>query len=355
MKKILIVKTSALGDIVHAYPVVDYLHHKFPDVRIDWVVEAPNAELVQAHPYVHRAIPIATKAWRKALFKNETFKAVAAMRRQLREQHYDVVFDLQGNLKSGLIVSQAKSPCKVGFGIKSVPEWSNILFTNKRYNPDRQNNIRYDYLSMVTAFFGDSMPTESGQIALKISQEQQAQIDRVLANPLFKNKPKVLVCSGSAWPNKQLTTETLAAFLGKVQKKLGCAFLFVWGSSAEHEAAKQLQNHFQDASVVVDRMKLSMLQNLMGECDLVVAMDSLPLHLAGSTKTPTFSVFGASSADKYKPIGPNHLAYQGACPYGRTFVKRCPILRTCPTGACIHDLHAQDLFASFNEWNVGGL
>lgn len=350
MKKILIVKTSSLGDIIHVYPVIDFLHKQFPQAQIDWVVEAPFAELVQAHPYVHKAIPVATKAWRKAPFKRDTLKALYALRQNLRACTYDAVIDLQGNFKSGLIVSQAKSSIKVGFASKSVPEWANMLFTNRRFNPIGKGNIRQDYLSLVASFLKAPIPQDFDQINLKIAQEQQTALQSILNQPIVKNKTKILVCSGSAWPNKQLTQNQLADFLALVQKETQGVLLFAWGSPAEQQVAQYLHAQFPQCSLVIDRLKLATLQNLMANCDLVIAMDSLPLHLAGTTNTPSFSVFGASSAAKYKPLGPNHFAFQGACPYGRTFEKRCPILRTCPTGACIHDLPAQTLFDAFRSW-----
>jgi heptosyltransferase-1 len=91
----------------------------------------------------------------------------------------------------------------------------------------------------------------------------------------------------------------------------------------------------------------------MDSVDLVVAMDSLPLHLAGTTKVKTFSVFGASLASKFKPAGKKHLTLQGHCPYGRVFEKRCPILRTCPTGACIRSLTGKAVFNAFKlQWDA---
>jgi heptosyltransferase-1 len=160
----------------------------------------------------------------------------------------------------------------------------------------------------------------------------------------------VVVCPGSAWRNKQLTPATLEAFLTLLHAHIKCHYLFVWGSQEEKGMAEKLQKEFTGNSQIVDKMSLPMLQNLMAMSDLVIAMDSLPLHLSGTTKTPSFSVFGASSAAKYKPLGTHHHSFQGSCPYGRSFVKRCPILRTCPTGACIRDLQAQELFDSFHSW-----
>lgn len=351
MKKILIIKASALGDIIQTYPVLDYLRDKFPDAIIDWVVEKPFAELVEAHPKITNVLNVATKAWRRSFYKPSTVKEIRNFRRRLRQETYDVVFDLQGNVKSGIILSQVNSRQKVGFGKISVPEWPNILFTNNRFNPPRGGNIREDYLAVVKNYFQDASPNKFYDVVLKTSDLQKATVQSILQDVACEHGLKVVVCPGSAWRNKQMKTETLLAFLSKVQQHLKCNFLFLWGSSEEKEIADQLHQQFMSHSVVIDRVSLPMVQNLMMVVDLVIAMDSLPLHLAGTTATPSFSIFGPSLAQKYKPMGLRNYAFQGACPYGRTFVKRCPILRKCPTGACIHNLSGKDdLFIRFREW-----
>lgn len=349
MNKILVIKTSALGDLVHTYPVISYLRNKFPSSQIDWVVEKPFAGLVAAHPEIHRVLTVSTKVWRKNVFSKETWAAIAAFRKLLQQENYDVVFDLQGNMKSGLIASLAKSSHKVGFALKTVPEWPNILFTNIRLNPPGQGNIREAYLSLVSSYFGETISSPDNAVKLKITGDQLA-IVRSIRYQAAGQKPMILVCPGSAWRNKQLPTDTLKDFLGLVQGDLNAHLAFIWGSQEEKQIADELHTAFPDCSQVVDKMGLPMLQNLMEISDLVIAMDSLPLHLAGTTHTPTFSVFGASSAAKYKPPGDHHFAFQGECPYGRTFEKRCPILRTCQTGACIRNLQAHDMFTSFTLW-----
>lgn len=346
MDKILLVKTSALGDIVHTYPVLSFLRKKFPAAQIDWVVEAPFADLVRSHPDVNKILTVSTRHWRKNIFCRETWQSMAQFRKELQKEQYDAVFDFQGNSKSGLITFLANSPCKVGFGRESVPEWPNLLVTNHRINPSPNGNIRDDYLSLAASFFNDQTPLENKPVTLKISKEEES-----FLNTLCTHRPTVVVCPGSAWRNKQLTPQTLSNFLKLLQDHWKCHFLFVWGSNEEKEMVGKLKTEFPAHSQIVEKMSLPMLQNLMGKSALVIAMDSLPLHLAGTTNTPSFSVFGASSAAKYKPLGDNHHAFQGDCPYGRSFVKRCPILRTCPTGACIRDLHALELFESFKTWH----
>jgi heptosyltransferase-1 len=349
MDKILLVKTSSLGDLIHIYPVVQYLRSKFPKATIDWVVEEPFKDLVKAHPFIDRTITVATKAWRKAPFTKATRQAIKAMLRQLREVEYDLVIDLQGNFKSGLITGLARSPLKIGFGWQSVAEKPNLVFTNKRYNPEEVKgsvlNIRQDYLSIVAQHFNDKSisPAVFEGINLSISREDEERLEQLLREPCLQNKIKVMVCPGSIWPNKQLTHDDLLSYLQLVREKNNCAFLFIFGSKEERQLAESLQQYFSECSLIVEKMSLSMLQNLMGRCDLVIAMDSLPLHLAGTTKTATFSFFGPSRADKYRPLGEQHKVFQGSFPYGRTFVKRCPILRTCPTGACLHNIKIQKI------------
>lgn len=350
--RILIVKTSAFGDIVQSFPVLDYLKQRFPKAEIDWVVEEQCAELVRSHPSVSRTIVVNTREGRKAPWL--LFSQLRSFRKELRSYQYDCVFDLQGNTKSAFLTMQAKGKCKVGFGLKTVREWPNIVATNRRFNPPLGMNARAEYLYLAQRYCKDRQPFPStGGVSLKIPSKQEKLVQTILSNPICANRKKVVVCPGSAWPNKQLTEEALTRFLERVQAHLHCCFLLVWGTDNERELAQNLHSQFPNDSIIIDRMPLSSLQNLMYQSDLVIAMDSLPLHLAGTTKTPTFSVFGASSANKYQPQGPQHHALQGTCPYGRTFERRCPVLRTCPTGLCIRGLSGDEVFAAFKKSLTG--
>ncbi|NGX43520.1 MAG: Lipopolysaccharide core heptosyltransferase RfaQ [Chlamydiae bacterium] len=340
LMKVLIVKTSSLGDITHTFPVAEYLHQKFPKAQIDWMVEAPFAELVEAHPFVNHVYRIETKKWRRG----RDLGGFLRLRKALRREMYDAVFDLQGNFKSGLMTLQAKARQKVGFGRKTVPEVFNLIATNVKIDPPAGKNIREDYLYIVQKYFEDTSPFHDQGVRLNISLEQQTEIGMILSHPNLQQGRNVLVCQGSAWPNKQMNTPAFIDFLQRFQKETKCSYLFIWGNETEKKAVKEIHHNFQGRSVVVEKLPIPMLQNLMDQLDLVIAMDSLPLHLAGITSTPTFSIFGASSANKYRPIGAKHHSFQGTCPYKITFDKRCPKLRSCPTGACIRNLSGTDVF-----------
>ncbi len=332
--KFLIVKTSSLGDIVHTYPVLHYLKNRFPEAHIDWVVEHSFAELVRTHPNINQTLTVSTKTWRRG----KDLKSFSEFYKQLRMQQYDAVFDLQGNCKSGLITFFSRSKNKVGFAKSSVAEWPNLLFTNRRFNSVPGRNIREDYLGLVKSYFGDDSITSPAKTILNLTQQQSEALSSILKDPLLDGRKIVMVCPGSAWANKKMTDEALVNLLHNVQRKMEPIFLFTWGSELERETSTRLQQQFPRNSLLLDRLALPLLQRLMNEMDLVIAMDSLPLHLAGTTDAATLSVFGASSALKYQPAAEQNKAFQGVCPYGRTFEKRCPILRTCKTGACIRSL-----------------
>ncbi len=339
LNRALIVKTSSLGDIIHSFPVVSYLAHKFPECPIDWLVEEPFAELVESHPLIDRAIKVNTKHWRRSPLSKQTFREFRTFRSSLRENDYDLIVDLQGNIKSGLLSRAAKGKIRLGFGLKTAAERPNILFTNRRLNPPPGFNIRDDYLNLVKRYFNDDEPFADSGIVLNSAASPQ--------NFIKPDRPNYLVCPGSRWINKQLPAKTLAEFLVKIQESTGCHLLFSWGSEQEKELA---QNAAPAGSAIIPRLSLPELQNLMAQVDLVIAMDSLPLHLAGTTNTPTYSLFGPSSAQKYRPIGARHRSFQGPCPYNVSFEKRCPKLRSCQTGACIREVTAGKIFADFKSF-----
>jgi heptosyltransferase I len=335
--KVLIVKTSSLGDIIHAFPVLPFLHRLFPDVQIDWVAEEPFAELVKAHPLIRHVHVVETRMWRKGRRLAKLFQ----LRRQLKSLSYDVVFDLQGNMKSALPTFWANSMHKVGYGKETVFERLNLLVTNHQFNPPVDANVREENLFLVESFFHKPAIGVDAACQLQISEEE-----RLRLNDFIKCLPvqrKVMVCPGSTWQNKQMPIPSLSRFLQQIPDS---HFIVIWGTQDEKQIAESLCLQLPN-STIADRMPIPVLQNLMGHMDQVIAMDSLPLHLAATTTVPTYSIFGASSAKKYQPIGSHHHAFQGSCPYGRTFIRRCPILRSCSTGSCVRSLTGDEVYQDY--------
>lgn len=343
MVKALIIKTSALGDIVQTFPAIQYLNQVSPGCEIHWVVEKASADLIRSHPLILKTFVIDTKRWRKEPFHLSTRKALKEFLLSLRSSYYDVVFDFQGNFKSGLVTYLAKGKNKIGFSRKCAPEWVNSFFTNQQVTPLSPQNIRLDYFSLVEAWSNQRL-REKVLTKLNLTPEEQLQL-----NQLKKEKKtycNLMVSPGSQWPNKQLPLDSLVAFLKKIDETFTCTFWLIHGSNQEKKRCIEIEKALKDAKVC-DKMSFPLLQHWMGEMDQVIAMDSFPLHLAAEGGANTFSIFGPSSACKYQPLGDNHHCFQGSCPYGKVFEKRCPILRTCETGACTSAIDPHILFQTY--------
>ncbi len=332
----LIVKTSAFGDIIHAYLVLGYLKQLDPECQVDWVVEKRMSQLVSKHPNVARYIEVDTKKWRSNLFSKATWQELKQVSNLLNQETYDAVFDLQGNIKSAIITFLARAKNKIGFGFKTAPEALSAFSYNHRYNPPLGQNIRNDYLFLVESYFKKK---------IDVSATMQLNAKESLPNL----EGYWLVCPGSNWKNKQLTQDVLATFLELCKTHYNPRFAFLCGNDLEKIQADCLAKQFPGSQVLF-KPSLSGLQQIMGSLKLTLSMDSLPLHLAATAGCPTFSFFGPSSSQKYNPLGLQHGSFQGSCPYGQTFERRCSKLRTCPTGACLREVSVDVLFSSFRNW-----
>lgn len=313
--KILVIKTSAFGDIVHVFPAIQLIRQIIPEASIDWVVEDRCKSLVEAHPLVDKVHIINTKKWKKGFFLREILQNI----KDLRSVNYDLIFDFQGNTKSGILMGLARGKTKIGFGKKSVAEFPNLLFSTFKVDPDPNQNIRQDYLDLVERWFGrkgDYTPT-----LLLLNSQEKRRLEELKNN---LDKKNILICPGSNWENKRLSYDQWRSYVKNIEGKL-----WVLQNSLEERVFAE---HFKGASVL-ESLSIPLLQHFMREMDLVLSVDSLPLHLAGEAGVPTRSFFGPSLASKYAPQGGS--AFQGECPYGQKFTKRCVILRACKTGACM--------------------
>lgn len=339
--KILIVKTSSIGDIIQSFHVLNYLKNKHQNVEIDWVVEERFSDIVKAHPFVNKVILLDTKKWKKSLLKLKTLKDICCSIKNLRKEKYDVLFDLQGNFKSSLVCFFSRAKSKAGFGIKSVSEKVNLLFINHRINVYNSLNIRQQYLFLVQKYYQDTIDFTINPFDFHSDNE---------IDSLFKLK-QIVVSIGSNWFSKKLDLKDLKEFLLRINKKFNASFLFIWNTEEELDQVKELNEHI-NSSYIMPRMSLVDIQKLLKESLILISMDSSILHLCGTTKTPSFSIFGPSSSFIYKPLGEIHYSYQGTCPYNITFIKRCKYLRKCKTAYCIKKIDMDDLFNKFSDYYI---
>lgn len=331
--RVLIVKTSALGDVVHTFGVAQYFQDQ--GCVVDWVVEKASAELVQRHPAVSKVIVCDTKSWR-------SFKQIQSIRcffSNLRCKEYDIVLDLQGNTKSMWITLLARGQRKVGYSYHAVSEWPNLLATSEKLEPKGQG-VRQRYLSMAAQSLKVSHLPSSQPVQLLLDEQQIKEV--VGVQKCIQGS--IIVCPCTRWPNKMLPENVWISFLQKLDEKI----FLCWGNEMERMLCEKIQRQVPHAKLL-KKMSLAVLQNVMKKARCVISVDSLPLHLAASIGVPTFSIFTASSAKEYAPD--NNFFVQAHCPYDVQFTRRCPALRRCKTGACREQISVDDLFQNWCNTN----
>lgn len=321
--RVIIVKTSALGDILQALAVAKVLKEHKPDCQITWIVDEKNAELLECFDSIDKVVSLPLYGLKQGFFS--FFKTLKIIYRKLKFLEADILFDLQGNSKSALIAYFCKVSKKVGFGRKEVAEWPNLLVTNHKisYCP-LQKNMTKRYLA-----FAEYL------LQKPLNVDQQGDLPRRNINRL------IMICPASNWKNKIPDHEEFERFLLKIQTKYGFDFIFVGVQSDVFPA-------FINA-ITYPKLEWNRWINLMKKVDMVIAADSCALHLAAICQVPTWSFFGPSSQKVYKPMGLMHAGIQGKCPFNISFEKRCPSLRTCQSGACLKQLSHNDYFDAFCE------
>jgi len=321
--RVLIIKTSSLGDIIHALPVLDFLHKASPGIEIGWAVEEQFCDLLEGNPLICRLHTIRTRKWRKRPFSSETRSEVVRLRHELSHPPYDIVFDLQGNLKSGLIGLLSGVKRRIGFPIQRLQEKINALFTTEKAPFSELNNhAALRCLNIVNVPFGISYREITFVSDIYTSPEDRASIATIIENLPYG--PKLLFHCGTTWQTKFWHTEGWCE-LGRLLLKRypQATILFTWGNEREKEEAEAIATCMGEQTKVLERYPLKRLAELLKQVDLVIGADTGPVHLAAAVGTPTVSFYRASDGSESGPRGKRHAIVQAPMECTRCFKTSC--------------------------------
>ncbi len=340
-KSYLIIKLSSLGDVIQSLYVSRYLKEQDPKCFITWLVDEKFENLVQSVPYIDETLSVSTKDLKLGLKKAFCFCYRA--RKLLRKRCFDVLFDLQGNSKSGLMTLLSHARLKVGFSKACVSEWPNLFVTHKKITVSSNSYRAYDYLELVQKFFEDNEFYKLKEVLLNIPSNQTLAMSCFLEQKKLNSNFLIMVCPHSNWASKKLSFETLVKVLKKVRENFSASFLFIYGNKEEKALSQKLKDEFKECSALTGSLSVSVWYFLMSRVNMVFSMDSSALHLAALANTPTFSVFGPSSSKLYAPKGKIHGSFEGICPYRQKFLRRCKNLRSCPDYPCMSQIDEKQL------------
>lgn len=279
--RILIVKTSSLGDVVHALPAVTDLRRAYPDVPIDWCVEESFAAIPRLHPAVDRVIPVAIRRWRKQLLRSSTWREIAAWRRTLQTSTYDAVIDLQGLLKSGVIAHLARGP-KVGYAAESAREPLAARF----YDAD------FAIPKKIHAVERNRWLTAA---ALELPQDTALDYG-IQAPPLQADwlpaRPYVVLLTATSRDDK-LWAETSWRQLGQQLHAEGIAAVLPAGTPQERMRATRLAEEIPGA-IAAPPLDLEALARLLAGSLGAIGVDTGLTHLAAALGRPTVALYTAT-------------------------------------------------------------
>ncbi len=321
--RVLIVKMSALGDIIHALPVLDYLHQVMPGIEVDWVVEEPFRDILEGNPLISRLHLVRTKVWRKKPFSAATRREIREVRNALQARDYDRVFDIQGNLKSGLVDWLTGADNRIGFTQETLQESINLLFTTQQVPVRRHDyHITDQYLRLVSVTFGKDFSAFKLSSDIYTSPEDDETAGTLLST--LSDGLIFLFHYGTTWQTKFWFAEGWV-HLGKtlLETYPDSTILLSWGNESERAAVTELAAGIGKGARVLQRYSLKGLTALLKKVNLVVGGDTGPTHIAAAVGTPTVSLYRASDGKRSGPRGACHVIVQSPLACTSCFRTEC--------------------------------
>ena len=290
--RILLVKTSSLGDVIHNLPVVTDLRAHFPDASIDWVVEEGFAEIPRLHPGVRRILAVALRRWRKSPLAAATWRQIGAFRAALREESYDLVIDTQGLLKSALITRMAQGR-RCGYTAGSAREPLAARFYDARFEVPRDLHavLRNRRLVALAAGYAPTAALDYG-IAVTCPRSGIPGTQSESA-PTFRNCAVLLTATSrddKLWPEDRWIE------LGRAMHERGLACLLPAGSATERERAARIAQAIPGAGVLPP-MGLAELAAQLATARIVIGVDTGLVHLAAALGRPVLALLSASDPE----------------------------------------------------------
>lgn len=284
--RILLVKTSSLGDVIHNLPVASDIRRRLPDAEIDWVVEENFAEIPRLHPAIHRVLPVAVRRWRKSIFSSATWREIGTFRRTAcrpaTSDYYDAVIDTQGLVKSALLASQARG-IKLGYAADSAREPVAARFYDRTFSIPKTLHAVERNRRLAASALGYTLDDLLLDYGITTPALQ--------ADWLPKGEYAVLLTATSRadkeWPEDDWHA------LGAALIATGLRCVFPGGSPDERTRAARLA-HSLGRAIAAPAMNLTDLAGLLSGASIVIGVDTGLVHLSAALQRPTLALYCAS-------------------------------------------------------------
>ena len=331
-RSILIIKLSAIGDVVHSLPVLEVLRKSYPYARIDWIVEEAASGIVEGHPAADDIIISRRKTWRRTLASATAIVSagnVLRFVRNLRSTHYDLVIDLQGLFKSGILAGLARGGRKVG--MDGSREGAGLFLGEPPVPVGRDIHAIDRYLNLA-AYLGCDISTWDGRLPVAAADRTGAA--RLLEEAGLDNVPFVTVNPIARWETKLWLPGRFSRLCDRIIDETGCRVVFT-GGGPDREYVDGIIEDMDHAAVnLAGRTGLRELACICERSKLLITTDTGPRHIAAAMKCPVVALFGPTDPRRTGPYGAGHRVVRAGIPCSPCFKKRCGDPR-CMTGIAV--------------------
>ncbi|MEQ4529785.1 MAG: lipopolysaccharide heptosyltransferase RfaC [Mixta sp.] len=279
--KVLIVKTSSMGDVLHTLPALTDAMQAIPDIRFDWVVEENFAQIPGWHPAVDRVLPVAIRRWRKHWFGSQQREERVAFKRALQSRDYDVVIDAQGLIKSAALVTRLAKGVKHGQDSRSAREPFASWWYDKRHEIDKRQHAVERTRELFAKSLGYEKPQTQGDYAIAA---------HFLAHPPADAGHYLVFLHATTRDNKHWPESHWRELIERLAP-CGLRIKLPWGAEHEHQRAQRLAAGFNHVEVL-PKLTLEQVAQTLAGAKAVVSVDTGLSHLTAALDRPNITLYG---------------------------------------------------------------
>ncbi len=338
--EILIVKTSAIGDVTHTLPALNALRKKYPAARITWLVEAAAAEAVIGHAALDRVLISKRKEWTRQLKGGEFFKGwrnIIAFIHELRATKYDLLIDFQGLLKSGILVGLARAKRKVGFGRGMEHSECSYIFLNERIQAVDMNIHALDRELMLLKAIG--VECDKIEFDFPIRPVDRNIVDEKLQDlGVTEDAAFIAINPPATWPTKLWDNDKFAQVAQGLSKR-GLNVVFTGGPDVAAELSEIIDKYKLAAVNMAGQTTLKELAALYQRADILITTDTGPMHIAAAVSTPVVAIFGPTAPWRTGPYGKGHQILRADIACSPCLKRQC-VTRECMAAVSVDEVLA---------------
>jgi 3-deoxy-D-manno-octulosonic-acid transferase/heptosyltransferase-1 len=343
---ILIVKLSAIGDVVHTLPALNALRRRYPEAHITWLVEEAAADLVVGHPALDRVLIAKRKRWLRELKTRHwrrSLRELEAFVRSLRDTRYDMLFDFQAAVKGAALIAMVRAQRKIGFGRGLEHQEHSYLALNERIAAVSMDIHALKRGLMLLEAVG--IPCEQIEYRLPITEKdrQRARHLQSKTSGGLPNGPAIAINPMAKWETKLWPSERFAKLADGLIAQYH-ATVFFTGGPDDRPVIDRIQHAMQNDSInLAGRTSLMELAALYQEMACVISTDTGPMHIAAAVGTPTAALFGPTADWRTGPFGAGHRIVS-ADPQCRPCFKR-----SCETTHCMGEIRVESVLEQVSD------